>query len=131
MTIQLPPRALVLSVFCALIPTALLLEYWPPPHHWFYPRCPIHEFLGVLCPGCGGTRAVAALLAGRCDDAIRFNCLIVALSPLTLYCAALQAYSAVRWNRWRMLRVSPLALRFLFVAAGVFTAARNIKDLTW
>jgi hypothetical protein len=55
--------------------------------------------------------------------------LIVALIPGAMFYAALQAYSAIRWNRWRVLRVSPLTIRFIFVSAGLFTAARNMNFL--
>lgn len=44
------------------------------------PKCAIHELTGLYCPGCGGTRAARALLAGDLMGALRQN----ALLPLTL-----------------------------------------------
>jgi hypothetical protein len=38
---------------------------FPPDSSGFYPRCPIFFWLHLDCPGCGGTRALAALLRGR------------------------------------------------------------------
>ena len=44
-----------------------------------YP-CLFHLVTGAYCPGCGGTRALLALLHGRLADSIRLN-------PLVLYMA--------------------------------------------
>lgn len=44
-----------------------------------YP-CFFHIVTGAYCPGCGGTRALLALLHGRVADSLRFN-------PLVLYLA--------------------------------------------
>jgi hypothetical protein len=69
---------------------------------------------------------VAALLAGQWGDAVRQNALTVVLAPLAMGFAAMQVYWAVRWNRWRAVRVSPLAVMCLLSAAGLFAAIRNI-----
>ena len=60
---------------------AALLIILPPERYGFYPRCPIFEATGWLCPGCGGTRALAALLHGNFQAAWRLNALIVSLLP--------------------------------------------------
>lgn len=45
--------------------------------------CGVHEFLNVYCPGCGGTRALFALLHGQilqsliCNPAILFGAVLI------------------------------------------------------
>jgi hypothetical protein len=58
-----------------------MLVLFPPERYGFYPRCPFFEATGLLCPGCGGTRALAALLRGDFAGAWRLNALVVALLP--------------------------------------------------
>jgi hypothetical protein len=48
----------------------------------FLPPCPFRLFTGLLCPGCGGTRALHQLLHGRPVAALALNPL------LPLYLAA-------------------------------------------
>ena len=52
---------------------ALMLASW---------RCPIHAVTGWYCPGCGGTRAVGALLRGDVVAALRDNLLMFTVLPL-------------------------------------------------
>jgi hypothetical protein len=63
---------------------AAVLVLFPPERYGFYPRCPFFETTGLLCPGCGGTRAVAALLRGDFVRAWKLNPLIVSLIPFAL-----------------------------------------------
>lgn len=42
--------------------------------------CIFHEITGLYCPGCGGTRAVRALLKGHIITSFIYN-------PIVLYCA--------------------------------------------
>jgi len=67
----------------ALLLCAVLLLY-PPARTSFYPACPIHRYLHIDCPGCGATRALAALLHGRIVEALRLNALFVLLLPVVL-----------------------------------------------
>lgn len=59
----------------------VLLRLFPIPIQKLLLPCAVHTLLGVYCPGCGGTRAVAALLKG--DLLTSFLC-----HPLVLYTAA-------------------------------------------
>jgi hypothetical protein len=64
-----------------------------PPERFELYRCPIHSLTGLLCPGCGGTRALGALLDGRLQDAWHWNPLVVTLLPLVL------AYLGIAYRR--------------------------------
>jgi Protein of unknown function (DUF2752) len=57
---------------------AILLLRFPPEQYSFYPQCPIHTYLHLQCPGCGATRALAALLHGRLTEAFQLNALLIA-----------------------------------------------------
>jgi len=48
------------------------------------PACPVYAMFHVLCPGCGGTRALMALLRGNLGAAWRLNALVVCEIPLGL-----------------------------------------------
>jgi hypothetical protein len=61
----------------------LAVLYWfPPQDHALYPRCLWYAATGWQCPGCGGLRAVHALLHGQLATAFHYNPLVVALAPL-------------------------------------------------
>jgi hypothetical protein len=107
-----------------LLFVALLL--YPPARVSFYPACPIHQFLGVDCPGCGATRALAALLHGHLMDAIRLNALFVLLLPVAL-AGAIESYRrAIRPGAFRWPQPPAPTLYATLAAAVVFTVARNL-----
>jgi len=106
-----------------------ILRFFPFSHYAFYPTCPIHALLGILCPGCGVTRALEALLAGHWAEAAKQNLLAVALAPVLATGAAVELYSALRWNRWCSLSVSPFAVKCLLTIAVIFGFARNMEAL--
>ena len=54
-------------------------------------QCPIHGALGILCPGCGMTRAVTLLLTGHWQMAVQTH----AFAPLVLVSFILTVVSAV------------------------------------
>ena len=59
-----------------------LLWQWAPEgvHDWWqrYSFCVIYRFTGYLCPGCGGTRALTALMQGHLWESFLYH-------PLVLY----------------------------------------------
>lgn len=56
-----------------------------------YPLCPTKAFTGLDCPGCGGLRAVHALMHGDLRGALDHNALAVLV---------LIPGSVVLWTRW-------------------------------
>jgi len=56
---------------------AAVIFFFNPATHGFYPICQFHRLTGLNCPGCGGTRALYALLHGDFSTALRDNALFV------------------------------------------------------
>lgn len=80
---------LLLEVSVILIPVMRLyilpiLEKLP----W---GCVLYRLFGVYCPGCGGTRAVNALLHGHIIMSLWYH-------PLIIYCVALYLGYMVSWT---------------------------------
>jgi hypothetical protein len=98
----------------------------PPASNNFYPQCPLYSLLHVQCPGCGGTRALAALLRGELRGAFHVNALITLMLPLVA------GYGSVCY--WRFVQHTPLhlpqiprtALYAALAIAAAFTVQRNL-----
>jgi Protein of unknown function (DUF2752) len=117
-------RAAAPPAIIALV--AILLLRFPPAQYSFYPRCPIHEFFHLQCPGCGATRALAALLRGQLTEAINLNALMPLLLPFAaaygIFCySRLLQRKAFRWPQPR-----PAVIYAAFAVATVFTVIRNL-----
>jgi len=111
----------------ALLATvAIMLLRLPPAQSSFYPRCPIYEYLHLQCPGCGATRALAALLRGHFREAIHFNALVTSLLPIaaaysTIWYRRLLQGEATRWPQ-----LPQPVLYCAFGIAATFTILRNL-----
>jgi hypothetical protein len=91
-----------------------------------FPVCPIHQYLGVLCPGCGATRAMLAMLHGRVIDAFRWNAMFVLLLPLAIWFGAESYRRAVGAREFEWPQVPAAVVYAVVVAASVFTVLRNL-----
>jgi hypothetical protein len=109
----------------AVLLCAALLIY-PPTRFSFYPICPIHQFLGIDCPGCGATRALAALLRGHLTEALRLNAFFVLLLPAALALAGESYRRALRSGPFRWPQPPAPAVYATLAAAAIFTLTRNI-----
>ncbi len=86
------------------------------------PGCTFRRLTGLACPGCGGTRALRALISGEPWAALRYNPFIIAALPILLteylrswrdtpsvrsraYCILLQLFAAatILWGIGRNL----------------------------
>jgi Protein of unknown function (DUF2752) len=117
-------RAAAPPAVTALAVTVLLL--FPPAQYSFYPQCPIHELLHLQCPGCGATRALAALLRGHLAEAVRLNALVTLLLPIAA------AYGVAYYRRFlqhkaiRPPQPPPAAIYAALALTVVFTVIRNL-----
>ena len=104
----------------------IVLRAFPPETAVFYPACPFHQWTGLLCPGCGATRALAALAQGRFAEALHCNGLAVAAFGV---CAAWLAVAYVRAIRGRQPAwpsIPPPAIAAAIGCALVFAVTRNL-----
>ena len=84
-------------------------------------RCPFHAITGWWCPGCGGTRAMLALLHGDVAGAWRDNALALTLFPLAL---AVGLAPSARVQRL-LSRHQTVVIAVAVVITLAFTLARN------
>jgi hypothetical protein len=117
-------RAAAPLVVLSLAATVLLL--FPPTRFSFYPQCPIHEYLHLQCPGCGGTRALVALLHGHLAEAFRFNALIALLLPVAAACGILCYSRFLQRKPLRWPQPSPLAMHAALAVTAAFPVVRNL-----
>lgn len=91
------------------------------------PRCPFRAATGLDCPGCGGTRALAALVRGEPALAADHNVLTLALLPVLAY----------GWFGWLAAslgrrRARPeLSTRTAWVVAVAVPAFMLARNLPW
>ena len=114
-------RMPVFALTSAMAAAGCLLYRFPPELWHFYPVCPIYTYTGLLCPGCGGTRAFAALVHGHLAEAFHWNPLLTLLLPLL----AIYLAFALRRGSWPALKAS--SINALLIITVLFTIARNIS----
>jgi hypothetical protein len=118
-------RAAAPLVLITLV-VAVLLRF-PPTKYSFYPPCPIYSLLHIECPGCGATRALAALLHGNVAEALHFNVLTtLMLLPATAY-ATICYRRYLRADPFRWPQLPPASIYAAFVVAVIFTIFRNLS----
>src|SRR5262245_54390984 len=97
---SLKPRlALLLAGACGLVLGLVILYRTPPEQNPLAPQCALQQMTGLHCPGCGGTRAVHALLHLRIGEALAKNVMVVVAIPFL-------AFWIVR-GLWRWVRGMP------------------------
>lgn len=124
-------RVLAHATLAGAVALGAVLFVYPPGDSSLYPQCPVHRYLHLLCPGCGATRALAALLHGHLREALRFNALFVLLLPFALafavecYRRALRTPATQPFD-WPQLPSS--ALYTTLAVAATFTMMRNLPQ---
>ena len=112
---------------CALAVVVFVLVRFPPTSASFYPRCPVLLWLHLYCPGCGGTRALAALFHGRLLEAMHWNALLVVSLPFAAAFFATAYRRAISTAAFCWPRTPGRLLTSYLVVAGIFTVVRNFS----
>ena len=120
--------AIVLAALAAGV--AAVVFFFNPASHGFYPVCEFHRLTGLNCPGCGGTRALYALLHGHWAVALRDNALLVGG---LVFLAVRGGWFAVRkfCGRASGEFIPARFLWLLLVTMVVFTVLRNLPALAF
>jgi Protein of unknown function (DUF2752) len=118
--------ALLAAPPVAIILAAALLLHYPPAQYPFYPQCPIHLYLHLDCPGCGTTRALAALLQGHLREALRLNALTTLLLPIAIFYAVRSYIHLLRSEPIHLPQPSTRTLQLACAITVAFTILRNL-----
>lgn len=93
------------------------------------PDCYVAQ-MGLVCPACGGTRAVSALFRGDLIAAVRFNPFVVLLIAYAVLAVVVFHVEVLLRQKWaRAIRTRMLDYRVIIgwaVAAVLFTILRNV-----
>ena len=119
-------RVLALATLLGAIAWCLLVATQKPADYptWF--RCPLLEHSGILCPGCGSTRATYALLNARPAESIRYNPLVIVLALPAVIAMLVAGVRSVLGSPPRRSRL-PGSTGFIVLAIIlVYWVARNI-----
>lgn len=108
---------------------AVILLRFPPAQYSFYPECPIYRYLHIECPGCGTSRALAALLHGHILEAFRLNALTMSLMPPAAIYAVLCYCRFLQRKTLRLPNLSSAAVYAMLAVAAAFMIDRNLPHV--
>jgi len=119
------PRSFIGVSLAAVLGGLAVVYLFPPTEHSFYPRCPIYLTTHWLCPGCGSTRALHALLHFNIQSALHYNALFTLLFPFACLWFGFICYRTMRYDRFPKLVFPRSVAACLIVTVVLFTVARN------
>ncbi len=89
------------------------------------PECALHKTTGLLCPGCGNTRAVRELLSFHFFRAVRYNITVPLLCVFLL-----AAYAEAVITAWiKPVKIIPRGAAFYIVLGVVFVMYHLLRNL--
>lgn len=89
--------------------------------------CIFRLLTGYLCPGCGMTHAVSALLAGQVRKAVEYNALSVTVLPVLVWYLAFRGYRYLRGEEDRFRVWELVLLVVLVLTTAAYGLIRNMK----
>lgn len=90
------------------------------------PPCLIHEWTGLHCPGCGGTRCATHLLKGDVAGALAMNAAVVFIAV-----AGLGVVGNAVWSEWRGRPPRGVPPWLAWSLVGVLVTFTILRNLPW
>ncbi len=125
-------RSLTLRVlFLLLLPilaagvfwlAAAAYQRWLMPH---VPACPIRSSTGFLCPSCGLTHAVIALMHGDLYGALQANAIVFAFPVLAVWWYAEQWVRVFRGDK----KIIPRSGKFWLAVLGIWMLYAILRNV--
>ena len=111
----------------ALLVGVAVVGWVEPRGQIFFPRCWIHETTGLLCPGCGSTRALHAMLHGDWRRAWELNPLAVLAMPFVAGLGVRQVHGVMTGRWWPNPLARGWVLGGLMLGMLAFGIGRNLR----
>lgn len=90
------------------------------------PPCQIHQWTGLHCPGCGGTRCAVRLLKGDVVGALGMNAMVAFIAV-----AGLGVMGNAVWSEWRGRPVRGVRPWHAWTLMGVLVTFTILRNLPW
>ena len=91
-----------------------------------FPPCLVHQWTGLHCPGCGGTRCAVRLLHGDLAGALAMNVAVVVIAG-----AAVGVMCNAVWNEWHGRPARGVPPWLAWSLAGVLILFTILRNLPW
>ena len=88
--------------------------------------CIFHKITGLMCPGCGISRACMSLLKGHIAEAFSYNPFLMLASPVILYLIVKCDLKYVSSGNYILNKPDTVITYVLIVIAIAFAVCRNI-----
>jgi len=125
-TPSMPDRGIATLWLLLGISAGVILFLFDPAVNRLYPACPFRSLTGLLCPGCGSTRALHQLLHGEIIAAIRLSPMLLVVSPILGY-ATISTFAFVfRGRPLPQMKIGRGAIWGLLVVTIGFWLLRNM-----
>ena len=116
----------VLIVGLITVTTAVLFLFNPAVSS-FYPSCPLNEYTGIYCPGCGTQRAAHEILNGNIAQAFGLNALFTLSIPVAIYYTFIEFFNRLAKTDIKNIQLNTRNLIVFLLIALVFMILRNLN----
>lgn len=88
--------------------------------------CLFHKFTGLLCPGCGITRMILAILHLDFKSALQYNQVVFIFSPIILYFIIRLYVSWLKSENYKLSLIENIVVYIMLTILLIFGIIRNI-----